>query len=129
MRDLIDCVVVAAEKKVLDIVAGISARILFHNQKCIKEISVVLGMVDRFEVGGLIAATQSRKSVDVVRVPIAEMLNVGMFCFQHPKHSLLMLAILEETCWRSIGIRARSQHARDLNVEVGAFFLVSANDS
>jgi hypothetical protein len=47
-------------------------------------------------IGLNISATQSRVAINVMRVPITEMLNIRMAAFYLPKYSLLMHSVLEE---------------------------------
>jgi CelD/BcsL family acetyltransferase involved in cellulose biosynthesis len=95
-RDLVDRPVVTAENKVLDRVAWIAAAILAHHQQGVKEIDVVFLVVNGAEVGRLVATAQRREAVYVMRVPVAEMLDLGVACLDRAEQPLLVLAVLEK---------------------------------
>jgi hypothetical protein len=53
-------------------------------------------VVDGLEVGRLVTAAQRGEAVDVMRVPVAEMLDLGMARLDRAKQPLLVLAILQK---------------------------------
>ena len=85
-------------------------------------------MIDGLEVGGLVTATQRRKSINVVGMPVTKMFDVWMFSFNRSEHPLLVLAVLKKTCRRSIGIRTRLQHTQYMNVVVRTLLFICSND-
>jgi len=54
-------------------------------------------------VGGDVARTQRAETIDVVCMPIAEVLNFRMAAFYFSKNILLVLAILEQCDRRPLG--------------------------
>ncbi|MGA7449835.1 MAG: hypothetical protein WBW73_00675 [Rhodoplanes sp.] len=94
----------------LDGIARVAAVVLADDEQRVEKVGVVLLVVDGLEVGRLVAAAQRRIAVDVVRVPVAEMLDLGVDDFDSAKKLLLIVTVLEEV-GRLILLPAGSRHS------------------
>ena len=112
----------------LDGIARVAAAVLADDEQRVEEVGVVLLVVDGLEVGRLVAAAQRRIAVDVVRVPVAEMLDVGVVGFDRAEQLLLMVAVLKEIGRRPLRVRPRLQNALDLDVVAAVVVAIGAEE-
>src|ERR1700683_3588958 len=111
-RNLVHAVVVAAEEEVTHVIARV-AGVLAHHKKRVKEVGVVILMVDDVVIGGDVAAAQGRKAIDMMCMPVAQVLNVRVPGFDLAEHFLLIVSVLEETRAGPTCIRTRVDDASD----------------
>ena len=67
------------------------------DEQRVEERRVVVAMIDGAKVGLNVAAAQVLQAVDVVGVPVAEMLDVPVMVFDFAEDLLLVLPVLKET--------------------------------
>src|SRR5262249_25756931 len=70
--------------------------ILCNYEEGVEEGRVVVLVANRPPVRGDVALAESRKAINVMRMPVAEMLDFGMATLDVPEYTFLILAILKE---------------------------------
>src|SRR6185437_7608373 len=115
--------------KVLYIVALAAARVLVRHEKSVKEVRVVVAMVDDVPVRSDVPAAQGRISIDVMGVPVTKMLHVGMPGFDRAEHLLLVVTILKEARARPTRVWAGTNNAIYLDVVLRAFTAIGSQEA
>ena len=100
---------IAEQDEMLNLVATIPGRlgIAGGNQKRVEEIYVVVLVVNDSMVGVPVTLTQGWVTIDMMRMPVAQMLKLRVFSFQLPKHLLLMCSVLKQTRRTARRVRSR----------------------
>jgi hypothetical protein len=99
-----------------------------HHKQRIEEVGIVLVMIDRGEICTPVAAAEGIKAVYVVRVPIPEVLDIGMSFFYRSEDSLLICTILKEAGWRAPRVGPRPNDPADFDIKVLVLAVVRANE-
>ena len=109
---MVHTVAVAVEYKVLDKVSGFLVVVFLHDEKRVKEIGVVLIMINDFMVGSVISLAKSGEAIAVVSVPIPKVLDIWVFFFNLSENPFLIFAILKETDSGSLRLRSRPYNSQ-----------------
>src|ERR1700730_15186682 len=83
------------------------------DQQSIKEVSVVVLVVNHAMIGGAVSSTECRIAVHMVRVPVPQVLNIRMLFFDAPEYALLVVAVLKKSSGSASGTRSRLNDAGD----------------
>src|SRR5262249_2559725 len=111
----------------LDGIARIPAPVFAYDKQGIEKICIVFLVIDRLEVGRLVAAAQRGIAIHVMGVPIPEMFDLGMDSFDLPEHPFLIVPILKEAGRRPCCLGPGVQDALHLNLVAARGMIVSAD--
>ena len=127
----INTLVAAPEEVVLHRVTAKRVRgpVLGGYEKRVEERRVVVAMVYGAIVGLDVSAAEMLQAVNVVRMPVAQVLDFPMVGLDFPEHLLLVLAILKETHRRPARLRPRFDNAGDLDGEFASMLLECPDDA
>src|SRR5260370_41781878 len=91
--------------------------VLAYDKKRVKEVRIVIVMVDSPRVGRDVAVAQRLQTVYVVSMPSAKMLDAWMFFFNRAECIFLILTVLKKHDWRPAGLGAGLYNSCDLDSE------------
>lgn len=105
VRNLVDRMVVATKQIVFCLVTSLMIGGLSNDQKRVEEIRIVVAVVDGCLVGGFITGAEGSEAINVMRMPVPEVLDLRMKLFNRSKNAFLIFAVLEQARRRPLCIR------------------------
>jgi hypothetical protein len=101
---------------------------LSNDEKRVEEIGIVVAVVHGCLVGGFIAGAEGSEAINMMRMPVPEVLDFRMNLFNGSKNALLIFAVVEETRWRPPCIRPGADDPEHLNLVVIVPLLICSYD-
>lgn len=117
------------EDKVSDRISHVFHLEFSRYQQSIEKVRVVVFAVYVSSIGFCISVAQCFQSVDMVRVPVAQMFNSGMLSFDRSKNALLVIAVLKKADLRSFRIRSWTDQSTHVDFQVVSMSSIKTQES
>jgi hypothetical protein len=114
------------EYEMLDLIALVPSVIFLNYKERVEEICVVFFVVDGPVICVVVTPAQCCQAIAMVRVPVAQVLNLRVSFFNLSEDIFLIIAVLKKTYGGALRLRARPYHSMQMDFIVLPGFAISA---